>query len=443
MKTYEVNFDGLIGPTHNYSGLSLGNFASQTNAHQAASPRAAALQGLAKMESLITRGYKQGFFPPQQRPRLDLLHSLGFCGSDTSVLQQVAKRHPELLSLVYSASSMWAANAATVTASLDTPDKRVHFTPANLLATPHRTIESNETYKNLRFIFNDDKHFQVHPALPTISGLGDEGAANHSRLCESHGTRGTYVFVYGRDHNPPSNLNFPARQCRVASESVARQHGLQQSQCVFLQQSVTAINAGAFHNDVVAVANNSVMLYHEQAFELKREALRRVLETQNFELQLLEVGRDMVNLGEAVQSYLFNSQLLSQANGGMTLLAPRESELNPAVQSYLQQLISDTTNPINEVVFMELRESMRNGGGPACLRLRIVLNEEELAACHPAFLLSLEKILELKDWVARHYRATLNSADLADPSLLNESYSALDELTQIMGISGYYDFQRE
>ncbi len=44
----EINFDGIVGPSHNYAGLSLGNLASARNAGAVSRPRDAALQGLAK-----------------------------------------------------------------------------------------------------------------------------------------------------------------------------------------------------------------------------------------------------------------------------------------------------------------------------------------------------------------------------------------------------------
>lgn len=440
--TCEVNFDGLIGPTHNYSGLSQGNLASQSNALQVANPRDAALQGLDKMTALLDRGFVQGFFPPQQRPRLDLLRKLGFSGSDKKILNGVARTQPSLLSLVYSASSMWAANAATVTASKDTLDGRVHFTPANLLTTPHRAIEHEETTHCLRTLFADETHFCVHPTLPSIAVFGDEGAANHNRLCLTHGGEGLYVYVYGRESGAPANLQFPARQTRLASEAVARQHGLADN-AVFLPQSTTAINAGAFHNDVVAVANESVLFYHQDAFACGLEQLHETAARQDLTLCDIQVANADVSLNDAVQSYLFNSQLLTRPNSTeMLLIAPQECELNPRVHSYLKTLVQDTSNPIADVRFLNLKQSMRNGGGPACLRLRVVMNSAERAACHPAFLLDQAKIEQLRQWVTTYYRDRLCPDDLADPQLLDESYTALEALTAMLGLGSYYHFQR-
>ena len=45
MPLTEINFDGLVGPSHNYAGLSIGNLASTRNAGQLSQPRRAALEG--------------------------------------------------------------------------------------------------------------------------------------------------------------------------------------------------------------------------------------------------------------------------------------------------------------------------------------------------------------------------------------------------------------
>ena len=49
---------------------------------------------------------------------------------------------------------------------------------------------------------------------------------------------------------------------------------------------------------------------------------------------------------------------------------------------------------------------------------------------------------ELERWVARHYRDRLLPQDLADPSLLDESRRALDELSTLLAIGSVHDFQR-
>jgi len=444
----EVNFDGLIGPTHHYGGLASGNLASSRNALSRSSPKQAALQGLEKMRTLLNMGYPQGFMPPQMRPDLSVLRRLGFSGSDHQLLNRAAKESPALLSMVYSASSMWAANAATVTPSADSSDSRVHFTPANLITTAHRAIEHEQTFATLNAMFPDKERFAVHPALPAIHRFADEGAANHTRLSADYQSPGVGLFVYGRDTNTDlAALTFPARQSREACEAIARQHGLRHA--VFLQQSRHAINAGAFHNDVVAVGNGPVLFFHEQAYEDKARDRAFSELNQWLPLQSLCVPASKVSLSDAINSYLFNSQLLATMNAdgsadmnNMCLIAPSECADNQAVKTYLNELLTDHSQPIRQVKFVDVRQSMSNGGGPACLRLRVILTAHERAAINPAFMLSDEKINSLQDWVKRHYRDELIPADLADPALFDESQNALDELTQMLGLGSFYGFQQ-
>jgi succinylarginine dihydrolase len=135
----ELNFDGLVGPTHHYAGLSPGNLASESHAGEVGNPRAAALQGLEKMRFLAELGVGQAVLPPQPRPDFELLRRLGFGSDRAGALARAGREAPALLSAAWSASAMWAANAATVAPSEDTADERVHLVPANLLSMLHRS----------------------------------------------------------------------------------------------------------------------------------------------------------------------------------------------------------------------------------------------------------------------------------------------------------------
>ena len=73
MQAREYNFDGLIGPTHNFSGLASGNIASAKSRFSISHPKKAALQGLAKIKLLMNLGLPQGIIPPQERPNLTAL----------------------------------------------------------------------------------------------------------------------------------------------------------------------------------------------------------------------------------------------------------------------------------------------------------------------------------------------------------------------------------
>lgn len=444
MTAREVNFDGLVGPTHNYGGLSLGNVASMRSTETPSNPREAALQGLQKMRELIGRGFTQGFLPPHERPHVPTLRGFGFAGSDEAVIEQAGKKAPILLRNCSSASAMWTANAATVAPRTDTLDGKTHFTPANLRAMFHRSLEAPFTERSLATAFSAER-FAVHSAIPGGGHMGDEGAANHGRLCAEHGSPGLHLYTHGREAFARDwQGKFPARQALEASQAIASQHGINEAHSVFMLQKAEAIDAGVFHNDVVAVANGPALLYHQHAYENTEASLdeiRRKAGQLGFDPIFIEVPADEVSLQDAVVSYLFNSQLLTKADGSMLLLLPVEAEENPYTKAWCAAAVA-SNGPISETVFMDLRQSMKNGGGPACLRLRVVLDEDDLAATHPGFILNEEKITALEGWVEAHYRDRLTTADLADPQLLREVREALDALTALMETPGLYDFQR-
>ncbi len=435
MTHHETNFDGLIGPTHNYAGLSFGNLASQKNKGAASNPRAAALQGLAKMRAVKALGIPQGFLPPQDRPHLKTLRALGFAGSDRQIVEKAAKTAPEILANCYAASSMWTANAGTLAPSPDTADGKVHFTPANLATNFHRAIEAPTTARLLKHIFADERYFVHHPALPGGVHFGDEGAANHCRLAKSHGDKGVHVFIHGVDGD-----KFPARQKLRASEAVARNHRLDPDKVVFVRQSKAALDAGAFHNDVVGVANGTVLFLHEQSFEDSGAAYAAIRKAAPF-IEIVEAPQSAVSLEDAIASYLFNSQLLSLPGGEMALVLPKEAEENPRVKTFIDETVAKN-NPVNRALYYDVRESMRNGGGPACLRLRVILSDRELAAVNQEFLLDDAKFDALEAWATRLYRDRLTPDDLKDPAFMEEALGAIDALTGLLGMGAFYDFQR-
>lgn len=437
----EVNFDGLVGTTHHYGGLAIGNRASAANAHQPSNPREAARQGLDKMRAMAEMGLSQGVLPPQERPHVPTLRRLGFGGSDSDVISSAGRHAPELLAAVASSAHMWTANAATVSASADCDDGRVHFTAANLNSQFHRSIEAAASARILRRIFDNTAHFAHHKPLPATPAFADEGAANHTRLAPNPNSAGVALFVYGRDAG--ENPSYPARQSRAASQAIARQHGLIPKHVVFARQNPAAIEAGVFHNDVIAVGHAGVMLCHEQAFADQggtRNALEQALDGQP--LHWLEVPSVAVGLDSAVTSYLFNSQLVTLADGRLVLVVPGECRKSDTVWAWLQEQQAGD-GPIDAVHVMDVTQSMRNGGGPACLRLRVPLTERERAAVAPGVMLDDALYQKLSVWIDRHYRDRLTASDLADPQLVDENHRALDELTQLLGLGALYDFQLE
>lgn len=447
IKTFEVNFDGLAGPTHNYAGMSLGNLASLANANQTSNPKAAALEGLEKMRILMDLRIPQAVLPPHERPNIPLLQDLGFRGNTQKILKKVYAENREIFKAIYSASSMWAANSATVSPSCDSLDKKVHITVANLVSHLHRAQESETTYLIFKKIFSDEKYFTLHRSLMMHPYFADEGSANHNRFCSSYGEQGLQMFVYGRNANDNKAQGtfpkkFPARQTLEASLSIARLHQLHEEKQLFIKQNPIAIDQGVFHNDVISTANQSVFLYHESAFENMKETIENIKSKLDFPAFFLSVTEKELPLALAIQTYLFNSQIVTLEDGSMVIIAPMECSENENANRILMGIRESDNNPIQLIQFVDCRQSMKNGGGPACLRLRVVLNEAELKACLPTVFLDDKLYLRLVVWVEAHYRDRLTEADLLDPALVQEAYTALDELTQILHLGSIYSFQK-
>lgn len=395
MTIREINFDGIVGPSHNYAGLSLGNLAATAHAGEVSYPRAAALQGLAKMRGNMGRGLAQGFFVPLPRPNTAWLESIA--------ANEATDR--ALLAAGWSASSMWTANAATVSPAPDTADGRCHLSVANLVTMPHRAHEWPDTLAQLRLAFADEAHFAVHGPVPP--SFGDEGAANHMRLTRAHGNSGLEVFVYGRSGGP-----FPARQHEQASRAIARKHGLDPEHVLFVEQNPEAIAAGAFHNDVVAVANERVLFAHEQAFA-DREGASGAIRERFPEVEIVEVAAAEVSLAEAIRTYLFNAQLATLPSGEMALVVPDECRESEAVWDWCERMLAGN-GPIRQVIPVDVRQSMANGGGPACLRLRVVADPDTV---DPRFLLSDGKAETMERIIAAHWPAQIDPSDIGKDSL--------------------------
>lgn len=443
MSAIEINFDGLVGPTHNYAGLSEGNVASARHKDTVARPREAALQGLAKMRRLMGLGLVQGVLPPQERPPMAFLRALGFTGADREVWERAFAEENRVARNALAASAMWAANAATVSPSADCADGRLHVTPANLQTMLHRALEADATDRALTRVFPDPDSFAVHGPLPPHDAFADEGAANFMRLCAGHGAPGLEIFVYGR-LGGERREGFPARQTLEACRAIARRHGLDPARTIFARQSDEAIAAGAFHNDVVAVADGPTLFFHELAFADKAALIAEIEAKAHglFEPKFVEIPAAHAPLADVIGSYLFNSQLVTLPGARQTLVAPMETHENPRTGAAVDAMLAGN-GPIGAVDYVDVRESMKNGGGPACLRLRVAVTDAERAAIPPGFLMDDAKIAALETWVSTHYRETLTPDDLADPALLDETRTALDALTRILPLGGdFYPFQR-
>jgi len=411
----EINFDGIVGPTHNYAGLSLGNFAATAHAGEVSRPREAALQGLAKMRLVVQLGLAQGIFLPQPRPNQRFLNAIA------------ADEHsdPALVAMAWSASSMWTANAATISPAPDTADKRCHITPANLITMCHRFQEWQDTIRQLTLAFADQGHFVHH--RPVMPCFGDEGAANHMRMTERHYAPGIEIFVYGK-----AGGGFPVRQHEQACHVTARKHALDPARVLFVEQNPEAIAAGAFHNDVVAVSNENVLLVHERAFadpDAAYAAIRDMLPNAI----IIVVPESEVSLAEAVSSYLFNGQLvtLPGPDAGMALVVPTEASASAAAGKWLDRLVAGN-GPIREVIPVDLRQSMANGGGPACLRLRVVADP---AAVDPRFMLDKAKADLIEDIVKKYWPEQIDPADLGSDDLADAVIAARDRLLDALDLA--------
>ena len=409
----EINFDGIVGPSHNYAGLSPGNLAATSHAGQVSHPRAAALQGLAKMRHNLELGLAQGILLPHPRPNSAFPGALG-SGAES-------ERH--LAAAAWSASAMWTANAATVSPAPDTADGRCHLTPANLVTMPHRSQEWPDTARQLAIAFADTAHFALHDPVPPC--FGDEGAANHMRMGDDHAAPGIEIFVHGR-----SGGAFPARQHEQAGRAVARLHRLDAARALFIEQNPAAIAAGAFHNDVVAVANEQVLLVHELAFaepEASYDAIRARLPSA----EIIVVPASEVSLADAIASYLFNAQLVTLPGGEMALIVPLEALECAATARWLSAMPA-SNGPIRQVLPVDLRQSMANGGGPACLRLRVVADP---AHVDPRFLLDNAKIVAIEQLVAQHWPEAISPDQIGSESLATHVISARLALLDLLGLS--------
>lgn len=428
MTVYEVNFDGLVGPTHHYAGQAFGNEASMQHASQISNPKMAALQGLDKMALLHGLGVKQAYLLPQHRPYMALLHALGFGDQEQAALEAAYESSPALLTAVFSAASMWTANAATVTPEMDAKDGRLHLTVANLASHLHRAIEPGETLAQLTRALSTVAH--LHAPIPLGAHFGDEGAANHMRLTRAHAYPGIHIFVYGRSlfkstHKP---IRYPARQLLEASEAIARNHHID-TPVVFLQQNPHMIDAGVFHNDVIAMSNENVLIVHERAF-LEPDAMDRILSACDFELKVITVSEEELSAADLINTYFFNSQLVTVPGGAMHMILPIECQRHIRVQKIVQRILEED-NPIEQVHYIDCRQSMHNGGGPACLRLRVPMSDEAFHRMNQQYVLTDKKIAQLRSCIEQYYPDKITPRDFLNPDLRTQCRQAVDALHAI------------
>jgi succinylarginine dihydrolase len=215
-----------------------------------------------------------------------------------------------------------------------------------------------------------------------------------------------------------------------SSKAIARAHRLDPAKTLFVQQSETAIAAGAFHNDVVAVANERVLFTHEQAFEYPEETYADIKRLMP-EAEIVIVPADRVSLADAIQSYLFNAQLVTLPDGGMALILPSEAQENSRVWGWLNEMVAGN-GPIRTLIPVDVRQSMANGGGPACLRLRVACDP---ATVDPRFMADEGKLDRIAGIIAAHWPETIAPAQLGDPALVSTVRKAREALLDACGLA--------
>jgi len=468
----EVQFDGIIGPTHHFGGLGVGNVASLASRAKESYPRAAALEGAAKMDLVASLGIPQFFLPPLVRPNWDFLVRCGLIDSkqrfdrakQVEALRRCAEESPMLLSAAYSSSFMWTANAGTFCPGTDASDGVSRLVLANLSSSLHRGMEAVERYQQFSDLFRGCEKVQVCLPIPAVDPLRDEGAANHMRFAAPHAMQsslGLHVFVHGISHHGishhgASNLpevrhgggavdgagtvsslgnSFRSRQSSLASHAVSNFMRLPVGQRIYALQSRKAIDAGVFHNDVIATSNRNLFLYHADAFENGDRIVDEILASYEKlfgePIYSIRINADSIPLNEAVQTYLFNSQIVSLPNGGMHMVCPAHCEQSSAVRELIGSWVRDARNPICGVNYVHLNESMANGGGPACLRLRMDWPTGWLTG---SSMPSLAKYRwddgasqKIKDWIARFYPERLVFEDFQRIDFADHVASAVRE----------------
>ena len=322
-----------------------------------------------------------------------------------------------------------------MTPSCDSNDGQTHITPANLVSQFHRSLELIYSKEILKSIFPSSL---IHP--PNLVSIPDEGAANVMRLSDSQFENGLYVYVYGKsifDHKSPTHV-YQARQSKEAFDFIKTCHHLKDDDVVCLQQNPEVIDQGAFHNDVIAMSHQNILIFHEKAFRFSDDGIDEIKEKfkkkTNEELIILQIHDSDILVGEAVSSYLFNSQILSNSNGDYTLIAPIECQKHLQAKMVIEKIIMKKT-PITKVVYQDVSQSMNNGGGPACLRWRFTLNQTELNNINTSCLMTEELYNYLKDWIMHHYLDQYDFQALFEEKNIENNKRALAELYHKLNIS--------
>ena len=368
----QVFIDTIPGPTNHFGGHAVGNIASMNSKNNILNPQKAALEWLEKVKKVAMIGGNQFVLPPQRRP---LTH-----------------KKKTLTQSDISSSFIWMANAGLFIPRIDTQLENNQFIPANMKQSEHRNIEHPFHQYWLKKILKYSK-CNFHKILD----INDEGSANSIRLWHKKNQCGVNIFVYGKP-----NARYPIRQSKSSCEKII--NITKPRHYILLEQTKEAIDAGVFHNDVIAFGFKNTIICHEKAFSNQKQELKKLKKiftnSLNAPLNIVEIANNSLSLNAAVKTYLFNSQVI-EINNKFELICPIEVKENPNSYKITEKWV--TNGLFNKVHFVNIKSSLKNGGGPACLRLCLYLNDNEVKKIPTKFKLDKTKYKKISKIILEHY----------------------------------------
>ena len=108
-----------------------------------------------------------------------------------------------------------------------------------------------------------------------------------------------------------------------------------------------------------------------------------------------------------------------------------ETEHNAPARAFLDRLLAGN-GPVHRVVPVDVRQSMANGGGPACLRLRVVADP---ATIDPRFLLDEAKAEIIERAIAGAWPEQIDTADIGKETLARAVVDARRVLLEAINLN--------
>ena len=137
-----------------------------------------------------------------------------------------------------------------------------------------------------------------------------------------------------------------------------------------------------------------------------------------------------ISLADAIRSYLFNAQLVTLPSGEMALILPAEARDTPSVWNWLERHVAGN-GPIRRLAIVDVRQSMANGGGPACLRLRVVADPSHV---DPRFLVDSAKLDRIAAVIETHWPERIAQDQIGDSALIARIEQARHALLEMLDI---------